>query len=176
MPPPLIIRKAARADAKPLSELAERTFRATFSAANAPENMDSHCRTTYSERIQADEISHPDMVTLLSQAQDALIGFAQLRWGAAPGCVRAESPGEIQRLYLDDAWHGKGAAQGLMDACLAEFRGRGSAVVWLGVWERNPRAIAFYKKFGFNEVGEQVFRLGDDRQRDVVMARPVDAR
>jgi ribosomal protein S18 acetylase RimI-like enzyme len=46
-------------------------------------------------------------------------------------------------------------------------------VVWLGVWERNPKAIAFYKKFGFREVGAHVFPLGSDPQRDVVMARPV---
>jgi diamine N-acetyltransferase len=61
----------------------------------------------------------------------------------------------------------------LMATCIKEMENRESDVVWLGVWERNPRAMAFYKKFGFGEVGEHVFPLGTDPQRDVIMARPV---
>jgi ribosomal protein S18 acetylase RimI-like enzyme len=69
--------------------------------------------------------------------------------------------------------HGKGVAHDLMNACMDEMRFHRSDVVWLGVWERNPRAIAFYKKFGFLEVGVHVFPLGSDPQRDIVMSRPV---
>jgi ribosomal protein S18 acetylase RimI-like enzyme len=58
-----------------------------------------------------------------------------------------------------------------MAACLEELKARGSDVAWLGVWERNPRAIAFYRKMGFAECGEHVFTLGHEPQRDVVMAR-----
>jgi RimJ/RimL family protein N-acetyltransferase len=60
-----------------------------------------------------------------------------------------------------------------MNACIDVMRDRRSDVVWLGVWERNPRAIAFYRKFGFVEVGDKVFPLGTDPQRDIVMARSV---
>jgi ribosomal protein S18 acetylase RimI-like enzyme len=68
---------------------------------------------------------------------------------------------------------GKGAAHELMNACVDEMVHRGSDVIWLGVWDRNPGAIAFYKKFNFREIGEHVFPLGTDPQRDIVMARPV---
>ena len=168
-----IIRKANRNDAKQLSQLAERTFRDTFGAINTTEDMDLHCQSSYSEVIQSDEISNPNMITLLCENEEGLVGFAQLRWNGAPNCVLAKSPGEIQRLYVANGWHGKGIAQDLMYACIQEMKDRGSDVVWLGVWERNPRAIAFYKKFRFVEVGEQVFPLGSDQQRDVVMARSV---
>lgn len=167
------VRKATRSDAKPLSRLAEATFRSTFGAANTHEDMDLHCRTSYSEAIQAGEIANPAMLTLLSDGDEGLVGFAQLRWDGAPDCVTAKSPGEIQRLYVADAWHGKGIAQELMRACIREMEARGSDVVWLGVWEHNPRAISFYRKFGFVEVGDHVFPLGSDPQRDIVMARPV---
>jgi ribosomal protein S18 acetylase RimI-like enzyme len=66
---------------------------------------------------------------------------------------------------------GQGIAQELMHACIRELEQRGADAVWLGVWEHNPRAIAFYKKSGFVEVGNQVFPLGGDLQRDIVMAR-----
>lgn len=168
-----VIRKAAPSDAKRLCELAESTFRDTFGAANTDADMNSHCRSSYGQAIQTHEISRRDMVTLLSEDDGRLIGFAQLRWHGAPACVPSEAPGEIQRLYLASAWHGKGVAQELMDACIEQMRARGSDVVWLGVWERNPRAISFYRKFGFVEVGDHVFALGNDPQRDIVMARPV---
>lgn len=166
------IRKAHRNDATQLATLAEETFRDAFAAVNTAEDMALHCRTTYSEAIQAAEIADPDRMTLLCEQDGRLVGFAQLRWGKTPGCVVAEAPGEIQRLYVARDCHGKGVAHDLMNACLDEMTTRRSDVVWLGVWESNPRAIAFYRKFGFREVGEQVFPLGSDPQRDLVMARP----
>jgi diamine N-acetyltransferase len=167
------IRRAHRGDAGPLAGIAEATFRATFGAMNTASDMDVHCRRSYGESIQAAEIARPDMVTLVSEDAGCLVGYAQLRWRGAPPCVAATSPGEIQRLYVVAAWHGRGLAQALMQACLDEMAQRGSDAVWLGVWERNARAIAFYGKFGFVEVGEHEFPLGGDLQRDIVMARPV---
>jgi diamine N-acetyltransferase len=67
-------------------------------------------------------------------------------------------------------WHGRGVSRPLMDAAIAEARARGGQRIWLGVWEENPRAIAFYRKCGFIEVGTQDFRLGNDLQRDRVMS------
>jgi ribosomal protein S18 acetylase RimI-like enzyme len=87
--------------------------------------------------------------------------------------VPGNAPGEINRIYVAGEWHGKGVAQALMDACLGELRARGSDVAWLGVWEHNPKALAFYRKLGFVERGEHVFALGDDPQRDIVMSRPI---
>lgn len=165
------IRRAHRTDARQLAELAEKTFRDTFAAANTGADMAVHCRASYGEVIQAGEISDPGMVTFVYAQSGRLIGYAQLRWGDAPDCVRARSPGEIQRLYVARDWHGKGVAHELMAACVNEMSAHGSDVVWLGVWERNPRAIAFYRKFGFAEVGDHVFPLGSDPQRDIVMAR-----
>jgi ribosomal protein S18 acetylase RimI-like enzyme len=170
------IRKAHARDARKLSEIAEATFRATFGAMNAAEDMELHCRSSYGEDIQAAEIANPGMVTLLSEHEGRLAGYAQLRWGEAPGCVCAERPGEIQRLYVIADWHGTGIAQELMSACIEELQQRGSDVVWLGVWERNPRAISFYEKFGFVAVGEHTFPLGGDPQRDIIMMRAVASR
>lgn len=166
-----IIRKAVPADSKALSELAESTFRATFSATNSAEQMALHSRSSYGERIQAAEIADPGVVTLLAEDRGCLIGYAQLRWSEVPGCVSAQHPAEIQRLYVAEEWHGKGVAQALMNACIAELQKHGADAAWLGVWEHNPRAISFYRKFGFVEVGDHTFHLGSELQRDVVMVR-----
>lgn len=167
------IRRAEHLDAKRLALVAEQTFRDTFAAVNTPEDMALHCRTSYGEALQAREIDDPRMLTLIAEDEGNAMGFAQLRWGEAPGCVVARAPGEILRLYVAREYHGKGVAHELMRACVQQLAEHQSDVVWLGVWERNPRAIAFYKKFGFTEVGEHGFRVGSDLQRDVVMARAV---
>ena len=169
----LIIRKADSGDARQLATLAERTFRDTFSTLNTAENMDLYCRNSFSAAIQAREIANPKMITLLGEEASGLVGFTQLHRAEAPDCVSAESPGEIRRFYVVKKWHGKGVSHGLMKACLEEMHRHGSDVAWLGVWERTPRAIAFYRKFGFLEVGDHAFPMGRDTQRDMVMARSV---
>lgn len=169
------LRRAAIRDARALAAVAERTFRDTFAAENMAEDMDLHCRTTYGEAHQAAELADPDRLTLLCEADGDLVGFVQLRWGPAPPCVTGSAPGEIQRLYVVRAWHGWGVAQTLMAAALEALDGRGCGVAWLGVWERNPRALAFYRKAGFTEVGDQVFPLGHDPQRDLILVRRLGA-
>lgn len=173
--PPRLVRVAEPSDAQRLADLAERTFRDTFGGSNTKADMDLHCRTSYGAAIQLAEILNPEMVTLVCEEGADLVGFAQLRWGKAPDCVSAKAPGEIQRLYVLERRHGKGIAQSLMSACMAQLRKRASDAVWLGVWERNPRAISFYKKSGFVEVGHHVFPLGTDPQRDIIMMRTCEA-
>ncbi|PLP41766.1 GNAT family N-acetyltransferase, partial [Klebsiella variicola] len=88
-----------------------------------------------------------------------------------PPCVNSIHAGEILCLYIDEPYHGKGFAQALIHKCFAEFAAQGSDIVWLGVWEHNPRAISFYRKLGFTEVGEHIFQVGTDPQRDIIMKR-----
>ena len=163
------IRQADSSDAAELSALLERTFRETFSATNTAEDMDLHCRTNYVEPLQAAEIVNPAMTTLLAEHEGKLIGVVQLRWAEAPSCVVANRPGEIHRLYVDKAWHGAGVARELMNEALSVMRAKGVDLAWLGVWEHNPRALAFYRKHGFREVGDHLFMVGSDPQRDIVM-------
>lgn len=165
------VRRAEARDAGPLALLAERTFRAAFGALNARENLDAHCADTYSEARQAAEIAHPGIETFVCEDGVELVGYAQLRWGAAPACVTAARPAEIQRIYVDSRWHGKGIAQALMSELLAAALRGNADRVWLGVWEHNPRAIAFYRKQGFRRVGQHVFQLGHDPQHDWVLCR-----
>jgi diamine N-acetyltransferase len=168
-----IIRQAIHSDAKDLAALAERTFRDTFEAMNSAEDMARHCATNYGEALQLAEIVFPGMQTLVCEQNSQLIAFAQLRWDHIPSCIVAQRAGEIQRLYVDRPWHGKGIAQKMMAACLREMEARTCDVVWLGVWERNWRAQTFYRKSGFTEAGDHVFMLGTDAQRDIIMVRPV---
>ena len=134
--------------------------------------MDAHCAKSYGVALQLREIADPRMRTLVCEDRGTLIGYGQLRWDASQACVPAKHPAQIQRLYVDDGWHGTGVAHSLMTALLAAASAGGADQVWLGVWEHNPRALAFYRKFGFAAVGEHAFQFGNETQSDLVLSRP----
>lgn len=163
------IRRASAADAAALAALAERTFRDTFAAVNTAQNMATHAAASYGADKQRAEIESERIRTLLVECDGSLAAYAQLRIGVAPECVNADRAVELWRFYIDRDWIGRGLAQRLMDAIFAEAAALDARTLWLGVWEHNPRAIAFYCKCGFVEVGAHVFRLGDDAQTDLIM-------
>ena len=169
----LIIRRADPRDAGALAALGARTFADTFGADNTPEDLQAYLAGTYGEVQQRAEFSNPDIITVVVEESGALVAFSQVRRGAAPPCVTLESPVEIWRFYVDRAWHGRGVAAALMAAAVGAARELGGRSVWLSVWERNPRAIAFYTKSGFSDVGSKVFVVGSDHQTDRVMARDI---
>ncbi len=169
------VRNAGPADAIALAELAERSFRDAFGAANTEADLDAHCADYFGEALQLAEIHDPDWSTLVAEQSGELVGYGQLRWSSAPACVAGSRPAEIYRLYVDSRWHGRGVAQMLMDALLQKANEGSADTVWLGVWERNSRAIAYYRKSSFHEVGEHRFMLGSDPQRDIVMSRRLAA-
>lgn len=176
----LHIRPAAAADAAPLAHFGEAAFRETFGPDNTPEDMAAYLPRAFGAEIQAAEIADPASVILLAEdvagpGAPTLVGYVHLVDRPAPESVDGPSPIEIKRFYIASAWHGRGIAQALMDAAFDAARHRGARTVWLAVWQRNPRAAAFYAKCGFTRVGEQHFVLGSDVQHDWVLARPLES-
>jgi ribosomal protein S18 acetylase RimI-like enzyme len=168
---PLTFRLAGPDDAAAVGGFGERSFRETFGPENRPEDMDAYCASTYALERQRAELASADRVTILAEVEGALAGYAQLREGPAPDCVTGPDRIELLRFYVDRRYHGQGIAAALMGQVLEHARRRGRRTIFLAVWERNPRAIAFYRKQGFREVGSQPFQLGQDVQTDVVMER-----
>lgn len=165
------VRPAATADAPWLAALAERTFRDTYAAFNTPEDMERYIAGHFGAARQEQELRAGRMLTLVAEVDGRPAGYAQLTHGDAPDGVAGAAPMEIVRFYVERSWHGHGVAQRLMAAADEAARARGARTLWLGVWERNPRAIAFYRKCGFRDVGTQIFVLGEDHQRDLVLSR-----
>ena len=164
-------RRANAQDAKTLAVLAEKTFRDTYTRFNTPENMQAHCEKSFGEPIQRAEIEAPGRESWVVDLDGQLVAFAQLILDA-PCPSMTDSRGiEILRFYVDANLHGTGLAYRLMDDLVARASALGADALWLGVWDANPRAIAFYKKCGFEHVADKTFTLGDEVQRDFVMCR-----
>ena len=165
------LRPAVPADAEALAALAARTFQETFGADNRPEDMADYIQRAYSVRRLSEELCAKDQRIFVAEHDHTLVAFAQLRLGPPPSCVTSPTPIELQRLYLDRPWHGRGLAQRLMARSLAEARALGAGSIWLGVWEHNTKATAFYRRQGFVTVGVHQFVLGEDHQQDLVMVK-----
>jgi len=172
-PSPLRIRRAMIDDAAALATFAARVFIETFGDENDPDDLRAHVESTYNvERLSA-ELRDADTATWLIERDDALIAYLQACRKRVPPCVDGANPVEIYRFYVDRTAHGTGVARTLMATAFAQAREWGADVVWLGVWEHNPRAMKFYRKFGFADVGSVDFYVGPDRQTDRVFVMPL---
>ena len=174
MPAEITIRPATPADNILLAELGARTFFDTFAPDNTPEDMAAYLAASFSPEIQAQKLADPATTFLIAEIDQTPVGYTQLRLGAPPVSDSGQRPIEIVRIYADKAWLGQGVGAALMSAGLTLARQNNCDTIWLDVWEKNPRAIAFYQKWGFAVVGLQPFQLGNDLQQDLIMLRPVD--
>lgn len=171
--PGLTIRRGTLEDAALLSDLGARTFSETFAADNTPEDLAAYMATSFNVAQQTAELEDPASTFLIAEVDGHAAGYARLHAGEPAKGVAGANPVELVRLYVSRDWLGRGLGEQLMRACIDEARQAGHETIWLGVWERNARAQAFYRKWNFRTVGEHIFPLGSDLQRDIVMERPL---
>lgn len=169
------VRLATPGDAAALAELGARAFSDTFGAGTTRADMTAYLARAFGPELQAAELADPDRTFLIAESDGTFAGYVQLRRGTPPACIAALRPLEIVRLYADAPWIGRGVGAALMRESLGLAADEGRDTTWLDVWEQNDRAIAFYRRWGFEPVGTAVFALGGDLQNDVVMARSAPA-
>ncbi|HMG37067.1 MAG TPA: GNAT family N-acetyltransferase [Blastocatellia bacterium] len=168
------IRRAEADDAELLARIGAETFTQTFAAVNTPEDMREYLASAFSTEIQAAELRNSAATFLIASIDGEAAGYAKLDETVAPDDVAGERPVELVRFYVEARWHGRGVSHSLMKEVVSAAIRAGYDVIWLGVWEMNPRAIAFYKKWGFEVVGKKSFKLGADVQTDLVMTRALE--
>ena len=171
----LIIRRAFRDEAEMIAELGARTFRAAFGRDNDPGDMEQYVTTAFAPEQIAAELADPASTFLLACIGEEAVGYAKLKAGEAPACVRGPRPVELERLYLDQDFVGKGYGAALIAASIEQAREDGYETIWLGVWEQNEHARSFYRRWDFTEVGSHDFVLGKDVQTDLIMAHTVQS-
>lgn len=167
------IRQATIDDAKALTDLAYTTFWDAFAhhPKNAPDDLNHYMRQAFNLEQTSKELEEEKSLFLIAEIEGEAAGYAKLIFDNIEPGITAERPVELNRLYSHQQFLGKGIGQGLMDACLERARKENRDVMWLGVWEFNPRAKRFYEKNGFKVVGSHVFVLGEDPQTDLLMQR-----
>ncbi len=169
----LRIRRATTADVAPLVQLARQSFRDAYRGLDDPDEIEDYVTRHFTPQAFEAVLAEPAAVLLVAELDAHLVGYAHLQPTPAPACVDGPAPIELCRLYLADAKIGRGWGRALMAAVMREAAAAGGRTLWLGVYSRNERARAFYRRWGLEDVGVKTFVFGGRPYDDPVMAGPV---
>lgn len=158
-------------DVAQLQNIGRQTFSETFSAVNTEENMTNYLEEGFSVDKLTAELNNTLSQFYFAVLDGEVIGYLKLNIGQAQTDIKDNDALEIERIYVSQAFHGKQVGQLLYNKAIQIARQAGARYVWLGVWEKNPRAISFYKKNGFTEFDKHIFMLGTDEQIDIMMKK-----
>lgn len=167
----LVIRYATADDAELIADLSRKTFYETFGHVNSKENIDKFMSEQFSREALIKEVVEPGNIFLLAFDGEVPVGYVCMREGKKFREFESKDSIEIARIYAVNTYIGTGVGRQLMRQCIFIAKELKKEIIWLGVWERNPRAIAFYTKWGFEKFAEHDFRLGDDLQKDLLLMK-----
>ena len=161
--------------AEELLEIARSTFIDTYAHLNSEENFQDYVSVNFTlEKISA-ELNHPESAFYFAMDQDEVMGYFKINTGQAQSESHDPDAMEIERIYVRKAFHGQGMGRQMIQKVIELARDKQIENLWLGVWEKNPGAIAFYEKLGFQKFGTHVFTVGDDDQTDILMGLRVSS-
>lgn len=163
------VKKATISDLEAINKMAVETFYETYSWYNTPENMVEYTEKNFSKEKTRKDLEESEAIFFLAYALDELVGYAKMRRTTTPTGLQTEKHIEIERVYVAQKFQKQKAGYALVKKCIEAARELNLELVWLGVWKKNKKAIAFYERFGFKIFGSQVFRLGNDPQDDHLM-------
>lgn len=166
------VKQAFSAQLAALQKLGRQTFYETFASSNTRENLEAYMEESFNTLQLQKELADPDSQFFIAYDHEQAIGYLKINTGAAqteplPNAL------EIQRIYVLKNYLGKAIGQLLFNKAVEVAKEKKVDSIWLGVWEKNARAIQFYKKNGFVEFDRHIFQLGDDPQTDLLMRVPV---
>jgi len=172
----LIIRKCRYRDLDILKQLSEATFVETFSEGNSKEDMEAYLEQNFNEARLTEELGNPSSLFFLVLLHDSPAAYMKVNFDAAQTEDGYGNTLEIQRIYVLNGFKSLHIGSMLVQMAVSLAEGLKLDSVWLGVWEKNYRAIEFYKKQGFVQFGSHIFKLGDDLQTDLLMKLPLKNR
>lgn len=165
----LDIKKASITDVRQLQIIGRQTFYETFKEGNTEDDLNKYLKDSFSTQKILTELNNSNSEFYFAYSNNQIVGYFKINFGNAQTEAMAANSIEIERIYVLKDFHGKNVGQLLYDKVLEIANQKSSDFVWLGVWEKNPRAINFYKKNGFLEFDKHIFKLGNDEQTDILM-------
>jgi ribosomal protein S18 acetylase RimI-like enzyme len=167
------IRHAIPADATLLASFAAQAFADTYREISDAQEVADYVAEHFQPEVMAGVIADPSCSVLLAWVGEQLAGYAILKQETPPDCVTGPAPLRLWRIYLGAGFIGQGVGARLMLAVHEQAHRRGARTLWLGVYDRNVRAVEFYERFGFARVGDQEFLFGGQIYFDPVYAAAV---
>ncbi len=155
--------------AEQLQLIGKQTFAETFADTNTEENMQKYLEESFLTTKLLSELTNPNSEFYFALLHKKVIGYLKINFGEAQTEIKDSNALEIERIYVLKEFQGKKVGQLLYETALNRAKQINVDSLWLGVWEKNSKAINFYKKNGFVEFDKHIFQLGDDAQTDIMM-------
>lgn len=163
----------SQADLQTLQTVATTSFTATFGPHNSTESITTYVRDHYNLATLKAEVAAPTSATFFLELNGQVAGYLKLNWGPTQTEANFPEAMEIQRIYLLPIYWGQHLGGYLMEHALRYARDHHFHQVWLGVWQHNDRAQAFYARYGFKPVATHQFMMGDHLQVDDLLLAEV---
>jgi ribosomal protein S18 acetylase RimI-like enzyme len=165
------VKSASTADLQTVKHIGRETFYETFADSNTAQDMGKYLEESFNDTRLTAELNNPDSLFFIAWADGNPVGYLKVNTGEAQTEPQDHSALEIERIYVKSSHHGKKVGQLLYEKALELAQQQSRSYVWLGVWEKNPRAIRFYEKNGFTAFDKHIFKMGDDEQVDIMMKK-----
>ena len=165
---PIII-NAELSNLTELQEIAIKTFVKTIPADVKESDLTVYVQDRFGKKVLEQSLSNPDSRFYIAKQNEKAIGYLKINFGNAQTDVKDPKGMEIERIYILGEYFGKNVGNMLLGKALESARRKNLSYVWLGVWEKNPRAIRFYEKNGFVRFGIHSFKFGNDTHTDILM-------
>lgn len=158
-------------DAALVADMSRQTFYETFASENSAENMDKFMRSQFTREALIKEVGEEGNIFFLAYDDEKPVGYVRMKESDKLPELNDKTAIEIVRIYAVAGAIGKGVGSALMQKCIDVALEKKKEVIWLGVWEKNKKAIDFYTRWGFEKFGTHIFMLGDDPQTDWLMKK-----
>ncbi len=152
-----------------LQEISRVTFIETYAQANTEADMQAYLAAHFSIEQLQKELQNPASYLYFIQIDKQVVGYLKLNVGEAQTEPQEVAALEIERIYILKSHQGKQLGQRLHEKAVQIAKQKKVNYLWLGVWEKNPKAIGFYQRMGFVAYDKHIFKLGDDLQTDLLM-------
>ena len=165
------IKKCNREDLEILQEISIETFNDTFENQNSPENMKAYLEAAFNSKRLEKELSNRSSQFFFVYFNEAVAGYLKVNTNKAQSEEMGDESLEIERIYIKNNFQKHGIGKYLLNKAIEIAMERNKNKIWLGVWEKNENAIAFYKKMGFVHTDSHSFYMGDEEQIDLIMIK-----
>ncbi|MCL7745627.1 GNAT family N-acetyltransferase [Halalkalibacter alkaliphilus] len=168
------IKKCNLEELQILQEISIETFNETFKGQNSPENMKAYLEKAFHSKQLENELSNLFSQFFFVYFNKEVAGYLKVNTNDAQSEDMGGESLEIERIYIKNKFQKHGLGKYLLDKAMKMAVERNKKKVWLGVWEKNENAIAFYKKMGFVQTGAHSFYMGDEEQVDFIMTKTLN--
>jgi len=167
----ITLKKCGSEDLADLQAIGIETFTDTFAAHNTPEDLQAYLDKAYDPEKLKEELSTAGSTFYFLYDGEELAGYMKFNVDAALTEEMGADSLEVERIYIRPAFKRRGLGKYLIDKAIEIAHAQGKNLIWLGVWEHNANAIAFYEKMGFVRTGSHSFFMGEDEQTDFIMTK-----